>query len=111
VPIYESFGKPTSGSIPTIIRGFKATVTKQINQVRNTVGLPFWQRNYYEHIIGNERELNCIREYIYYNPQKWELDIENPIIWKNKKETNINKYYKNIFKGAMAYAIRPYGDK
>ncbi|KRT65801.1 MAG: hypothetical protein XU11_C0019G0022 [Candidatus Dadabacteria bacterium CSP1-2] len=38
----------------------------------------FWQRNYYEHIIRNEDELNKIREYIQNNPLKWNLDRENP---------------------------------
>ncbi|MFQ5686668.1 MAG: transposase, partial [Candidatus Scalindua sp.] len=37
-----------------------------------------WQRNYYEHIIRNEKELNKIREYIMYNPLKWLLDRKNP---------------------------------
>lgn len=34
----------------------------------------FWQRNYYEHIIRNENELNRIREYIINNPVQWELN-------------------------------------
>ena len=38
----------------------------------------FWQRNYYEHVIRNEDELNKIREYIQNNPLKWDLDKENP---------------------------------
>jgi len=33
-----------------------------------------WQRNYYEHIIRNEKDLNNIRSYIFYNPTKWEFD-------------------------------------
>jgi len=33
-----------------------------------------WQRNYWEHIIRNENELNHIRNYIRHNPQKWEMD-------------------------------------
>jgi REP element-mobilizing transposase RayT len=37
----------------------------------------FWQRNYYDHIIRNEWDLNRIRKYIYYNPLKWEYDREN----------------------------------
>jgi putative transposase len=37
-----------------------------------------WQRNYYEHIIRNERELNKIQKYIMNNPRKWDLDRENP---------------------------------
>src|SRR3972149_10148006 len=39
----------------------------------------FWQRNYYEHIIRNEDELNQIRKYIAENPLKRERDEENPI--------------------------------
>ena len=75
---YEQFGKPTSNSIPTIIRSFKAITTKNINQIRNSPGLPVWQRNYYEHIIRNEYKMTRIREYIQNNPLKWELDEENP---------------------------------
>ncbi len=41
---HESFGKPVSGSIPTIIRGFKSIVTKKINKLRCSTGVPVWQR-------------------------------------------------------------------
>jgi len=37
-----------------------------------------WQRNYYEHVVRNEEEMNRIRQYIMDNPLKWELDRENP---------------------------------
>ncbi len=37
-----------------------------------------WQRNYYEHIIRNERALNAIRRYIIDNPWRWHLDRYNP---------------------------------
>jgi putative transposase len=37
-----------------------------------------WQRNYWEHIIRDENELNRIREYIINNPMQWETDHENP---------------------------------
>jgi putative transposase len=39
----------------------------------------FWQRNYYEHIIRSEIELNAIRQYIIDNPAKWAQDRDNPI--------------------------------
>ncbi|MBP7152652.1 MAG: transposase [Paludibacteraceae bacterium] len=70
----EQFGKPTTNSIPTIVRLFKSTTTKQINQLRQTPMQPLWQRNYYEHIIRNEIELNRIRQYIIDNPKKWKTD-------------------------------------
>ncbi len=75
-PTYEQFGKPVAGSIPTIVRAFKSAVTRQINFHRNTPGMPVWQRNYYEHIIRNEAELNAVRDYIANNPQQWALDAD-----------------------------------
>ena len=66
-----------SQTIGAIIRGFKSTTTKQINILRKTPKKPIWQRNYYEHIIRNEKDLNEICEYIINNPQKWDLDKEN----------------------------------
>ncbi|MCK8603108.1 transposase [Desulfoferrobacter suflitae] len=77
-PTVEQFGKPVSGSIPTIIRAFKSAVTKRINEMRKTPGVKIWQRNYYEHVIRNDNELNRIREYITNNPAQWETDQENP---------------------------------
>ena len=67
-----------SQTIGSIIRGFKSSVSKQINLIREIPGLPVWQRNYHDHIIRNERELNEIREYIRNNPLQWDRDDENP---------------------------------
>ncbi len=77
-PTSEKFGKPVSNSIPTIIRLFKSVTTKQINQIRKTHGIGLWQRNYHEHVIRNEDELNQVREYIINNPLQWQFDRENP---------------------------------
>ena len=38
-----------------------------------------WQRNYYEHIIRDEKELTRIREYILENPMNWDEDKYNPL--------------------------------
>ena len=58
------------------------TMHLYIQGVRNKGWKPFhkklWQRNYYDHIIRNEKELNRIRDYIINNPLKWEFDRENP---------------------------------
>ena len=67
-----------SQTIGSIIRGFKGTTAKQINIIRGTRGQPVWQRNYYERVVRDERELRDIREYIRFNPLKWESDDENP---------------------------------
>jgi len=60
--------------LPKIIGRFKMNAAKQINQIRQTPGIPVWQRNYYEHIIRNDNELNKIREYIINNPLTWQTD-------------------------------------
>lgn len=68
--------KPTLGQI---IAYFKYQSTKYINIVlKNPPGQQLWQRNYYEHIIRNEKSLQQIREYIQLNPSKWEEDKNNP---------------------------------
>ncbi|MFQ6092271.1 MAG: transposase, partial [bacterium] len=65
-------------SLGSFIAGYKSMVTKRVNETRQTPGAPIWQRNYYEHIVRNETELNRIREYIRANPLGWHLDRENP---------------------------------
>jgi len=62
---------PPAGIIGSIVRGYKATVTKQINIMRNTPRQPVWQRNYYERIIRNDKAFRQISEYIRNNPLKW----------------------------------------
>ena len=62
--------------LPKIIGYFKMNSAKQANLLRNRVSFPFWHRNYYEHVIRNETDLEEIREYIQNNPLKW-LDDEN----------------------------------
>lgn len=65
-------------SLGSFIAGFKSAVTKRINIVRGEPGRSVWQRNYFERIIRNEKELDSIRFYISQNPAKWRLDRENP---------------------------------
>jgi len=65
---------PRPKSIGSLMSGFKSAVTKRINKLRQTPGAKLWQRNYWEHIIRNDGELNRIRQYIMDNPAKWEMD-------------------------------------
>ena len=72
----EQFGKPTIGSIPTIIRTFKDAVTRCFGDYLNHANV--WQRNYYEHVIRDPDDLNRIYQYIESNPFMWDEDNENP---------------------------------
>ncbi|MBU4267854.1 MAG: transposase [Acidobacteria bacterium] len=75
----ERFGRPVSGSLPTIIRSFKSAAGKYVNESRGSPGTPVWQRNYYEHIIRDNDELQKIMGYICCNPENWQSDEENPL--------------------------------
>ena len=66
------------GSLAAIVQNFESVTTRKINRIRKTPGQKLWQRNYYEHIIRNDYDLNRIREYIMNNPLQWEMDDENP---------------------------------
>jgi putative transposase len=68
-----------SGSLGAILGQFKSITAKKINSLCDTPDRSLWQRDYYERIIRNERELNGIREYIVYNPAHWGEDDNNPV--------------------------------
>ncbi len=65
-------------SLSSFIAGFKSSVTKRAMARDDTISGSIWQRNYYEHIIRDEREWNRIRAYIQTNPINWTRDEENP---------------------------------
>jgi len=66
-----------SGSLGAIMAQYKSIVTKRIWKLTGSQ-TPVWQRNYYEHVIRNEKELDEIRQYIRTNPLNWDNDEENP---------------------------------
>ncbi len=76
-PTTEKFGKPVAGSIPTMIRTYKAATSRQARQDLGIVKI--WQRNYYEHIIRNQIELENVARYIVGNPQSWVDDLDYQI--------------------------------
>jgi REP element-mobilizing transposase RayT len=64
-----------SQTIGAIVRGYKSSVTKQINLLCTCdAPIKLWQRNYHDHIIRNEQSYQRISEYIINNPAKWEDD-------------------------------------
>ena len=85
-PIVRADGRPPQRQPPqrapkslgSFVAGFKSAATKRINEQRGMPGAPVWQRNYYEHIIRNDADLQRIREYIVNNPLKWDLDQLHP---------------------------------
>jgi len=62
-----------------MVQWFKTMTTNEyIRNVKQNNWMPFnkklWQRNYYEHIIRNEKSYFQIAQYIRNNPLKWQND-------------------------------------
>ena len=77
-------GEVPSPALGKIMAYFKYQSTKHINQHYNTPGTRVWQRNYHDHVIRDDRDLQRLRQYIQENPIKWELDQlhpDNPSKW------------------------------
>jgi len=70
---------PTLGDM---INWFKTMTTNDYIRGKHNQWRPFpgklWQRNYYEHVIWDEHDLNEVREYITNNPAGWDRDDDNP---------------------------------
>lgn len=60
-----------------IVRALKTFSARQINEIKNSPGVPVWQRNYYEHIIRDDDSYYRISAYIKNNPVNWEKDDYN----------------------------------
>lgn len=74
---------PTGTPLPQVVQWFKTMSTNEyIQGVKQNGWSPFpgklWQRNYWEHIIRDEKELHRIREYILNNPTRWQQDALHP---------------------------------
>ena len=90
-------------SLGSFIAGFKASVTSRTGRELNMTGI--WQRNYYEHIIRNERELHNIARYIRDNPLNWQLDRDNA---QNTRKLSapeeVDEYIKDVEEMALKSA-------
>lgn len=61
-------------TLGSLVGAFKTVSTDWYNQQRGTPGVPLWQRDFYDHVIRNQDELDKIREYIRTNPLQWDTD-------------------------------------
>ena len=72
----RQLGQVPGGSVPVIVRSFKSAATRAA-RLATGIAESLWQRNYYEHVVRNEKSLQALRKYIIENPMKWELDELN----------------------------------
>ncbi len=73
--VSEKSPKAKIKSLSELVGAFKTTSSRLIHEA----GFKefSWQRSFYDRIIRNEKELNNIRQYIFYNPVKWAWDKED----------------------------------
>ena len=73
---------PPTPTLGMIVGAFKSKSVKDVLAHIEENGLDMigkiWQRNYFERVIRNERDLDNIRTYIRNNPVNWDQDDENP---------------------------------
>lgn len=69
---------PKPFSLGAILAQFKSRATKRIWKIPEFKEAPVWQRNYYEHIIRDEEDLQNKTDYINANPLLWDEDDANP---------------------------------
>lgn len=58
-------------SLSSVVQNFKSVSARRIRAIRPNHKEQIWQRNYYEHIIRNDKALSLIRLYIELNPLMW----------------------------------------
>ena len=69
---------PMKRSLGSLVAGYKSATIRRSIQIGCGITTSIWQRNYYEHVIRNETDLEEIREYIKNNPIKWLEDKNHP---------------------------------
>ena len=73
----EQFQKPTRDTIPTIVRTFKAAVTRSARGKLGIRDQMIWQSNYFERALRDGREVSLAIRYIAENPARWSWDKGN----------------------------------
>lgn len=71
----ERFAAPVKQSVSTIVRAYKAAVTRRIRMLDVQLSnMQVWQPRFYDHVIRNEQDYLKIWQYIDSNPLKWAED-------------------------------------
>ena len=96
-------------TLPEIVRAFKTFSAKCINAFLDTAGAPFWQRNYYGHVIRDQAALDRVRQYIMDNPARWDEDPDNPDAASGGTHRNEDPGNPNAPPGRGGFETRPYG--
>lgn len=80
----HSNGDTLEVSLGDVMKWFKAVTTTRYSRGVHDLSWPpydrrLWHRNYYDHIVRDDRDLDRIRAYIEANPANWNTDRFRPI--------------------------------
>ncbi len=72
-------GEHVGSPLHRVVQWFKTMTTNEYIREVNQNQWPrfegkLWQRDYWEHVVRNETDLERLREYIANNPKSWALD-------------------------------------
>jgi REP element-mobilizing transposase RayT len=85
-------------TLSNLVGAFKTSAATRINKLRGVMGVPVWQKSFYDRIVRNEHELERIQYYIRNNPVKWAEDRDNPShILFQPPPASIDDYWREIF--------------
>ena len=71
------------GPLEKLIRSWKGFTARQINKLLGRSG-GFWQRDYFDRLIRDEKHFgNCVR-YIRRNPEKTRLNAGEFVLWESE---------------------------
>lgn len=85
-------------TLSNIIGAFKTNAATRINKLRGVIGVPVWQKSFYDRVVRNDHELEYIQKYIQHNPVKWAEDRDNPTSSRFASSTkSIDGYWNEIF--------------
>jgi REP element-mobilizing transposase RayT len=66
---------PEAGSLPAIVRSYKAGVTLRCRELG--IRQEIWQPHFHDHAIRGDKVISAVRDYIRNNPANWPMDREN----------------------------------
>lgn len=59
--------------VEDILGSLKKYTARRINAIRKRTSRPFWQRECFDRIARNEKDLDGLVDYVHANPIRWEL--------------------------------------
>jgi REP element-mobilizing transposase RayT len=86
--VHALFVQNPEWPLEKLIRSWKGFAARQINKLLGRGG-GFWQRDYFDRLVRDEKHFaNCVR-YIRRNPEKARLDVGEFLLWESEIARNI----------------------